>query len=103
MTPQDLVKELTDRCEGLLKDKSWPDRLQALTELHDQLRDDIEDFDFFCDVFPLFVESLIDRLDGGGVGNADQAQIYANSARAEHRDLAGDWLRQHANQHNIPA
>ncbi len=98
ITPQALATDLVGRCYGPLANIPWPDRLRALMELHDQLRDDIEDFAFFCEAFPLFIEQLIDRFDDQAIESFDQAQIYANSARQSHRDAAGQWLRDHANQ-----
>jgi hypothetical protein len=92
----DLAVELADRCADLLAGKSWPDRLSALMELHDQLRDDIEDFEMFCEVFPLFIGHLISRLGEEPISSQEQAHIYANSAVAVHRQAAGAWMRQHA-------
>lgn len=97
-TPESLASELAERVFTPLQDNSWPERLKALMELHDQLCDDIEDFAFFCETFPLFIEKLIDRFGGVEINESDQAQIYATSARAAHREAAGAWLRAHANQ-----
>jgi hypothetical protein len=90
-----LAAELVDRCFGLLAPMDWAGRLAALMELHDQLRDEFEDFQEFCEVFPRFIEGLIDRLGGGPVTSFEQAQIMANSANKLHRDAAGAWLAQH--------
>lgn len=98
VTPESLAVELVDRVYAPLQENSWTERLKALMELHDQLRDDIEDFAFFCETFPLFIEKLIDRFGGAEVADGDQAQIYATSARPAHREAAGAWLRAHANQ-----
>ena len=98
VTPQALAAELVERCYPPLTPKPWPDRLAALMEVHDQLRDDVPDFAVFCEFFPLFIEKLIDRFGDAAVGCFEQAQIYANSARPGHREAAGEWLRRHANQ-----
>lgn len=90
-----LASELVDRCYGLLAPMGWPARLSALMELHDQLRDEFVDFQEFCDVFPRFIEQLVDRLDGAAVTCFEQAQIMANSANKLHRDAAGAWLARH--------
>lgn len=96
MTQQlDLVPELVERCYGLLAKASWPERLAALMEMHDQLRDEIQDFQLFCDVFPRFVERLVERFGDAEVTCFEQAQIMANSASKQHRDAAGAWIARH--------
>lgn len=92
----DLAAELADRFINLLADKDWSQRLEVLMELHDQLRDDIEDFATFCEVFPMFVGKVIEQLGGGPIKSLAQAHIYANSGVASHRQAAGDWFRAHA-------
>jgi hypothetical protein len=90
-----LATELVDRCYGLLAPMGWPARLSALMELHDQLRDEFVDFQEFCDVFPRFIEQLVDRLGSTEVTCFEQAQVMANSANKLHRDAAGEWLARH--------
>ncbi len=90
-----LAAELVDRCFALLAPKDWAGRLAALMELHDQLRDEFENFQEFCEVFPRFIEGLVDRLGDSTVTCFEQAQIMANSANKAHRDAAGDWLARH--------
>jgi hypothetical protein len=87
-----LAGELAQRCLPLLAPMSWPQRLKALMEMHDQLREDIKDFAVFCEVFPRFVETLVERLGEGPIECFEQAQIYANSGRSSHRDAAGAWI-----------
>lgn len=87
-----LADELARRCLPLLATMSWPERLKALMEMHDQLREDIKDFPVFGEVFPRFVETLIVRLGDGPIECFEQAQIFANSGRAEHRAAAGAWI-----------
>jgi len=70
----------------------WTGRMDALMQLHDQLRDDFTDFEVFCDVFPKFVEQTIEQLGAADVEDLSQAHIYANSADIDHRTAAGDWL-----------
>ncbi len=91
----DLTAELVERCYRLLAGKSWDERLQALMQMHDQLRDDIQDFQLFCDIFPRFVEQLVDRFGVTEVKSFEQAQVMANSASRAHRDAAGAWIEGH--------
>ena len=70
-------------------------RLAALMEMHDQLRDEFVDFQEFCDVFPRFIEKLVDRFGSAEVTCFEQAQVMANSANKLHRDAAGEWLARH--------
>ncbi len=92
-TPQSLATELARRCYPPLRHKSWPDRLEALGEMHDQVRDDMPDDDAFRATFPLFVALLIDRFGNPPIAQQGdewraQAGIYANSARPDHRRAA---------------
>ncbi len=87
-TPQSLAAELARRCYPPLRHKSWPDRLAALGEMHDQVRDDMPDDDAFRATFPLFVALLIDRFGNPPIEHRAQAGIYANSARPDHRRAA---------------
>lgn len=91
--PELLADEWANRCLGPLRALSWPDRLVALKEMHDQLRDDFRDFTVFCEVFPQFVRILVERLGNEPVNCLDQAHIYANSADPDHRAMAGAWLK----------
>ncbi len=100
-TPQVLAAELAERCYPPLRHKPWPDRLAALGEMHDQLRDDMPD-DMpggaaFRATFPLFVALLIDRFGNPPIAQQHdewraQAGIYANSARPAHRRAAAAAL-----------
>ena len=91
----DLAAELGERFVNVLADKSWQERLNVLMELHDQLRDDIEDFAMFCEVFPMFIGKLIERLGEPAISSLEQAHVYANSGVTWHRQAAGEWLRAH--------
>lgn len=73
----------------------WPGRMDALMQLHDQLRGDFVDFETFCQVFPNFIAQTIERLGASPVAELDQAHIYSNSANAAHRREAGGWLKDH--------
>jgi len=92
LTPEELAAEWVDRCIDLLRPMDWPGRMDAMMQLHDQLRSDFTDFDVFCQVFPIFVEQTLVRLGTEPVTELDQAHIYANSADPAHREAAGTWL-----------
>src|SRR5262249_29128539 len=47
VSTNDLTSELVERCADLLVTKTWPERLSALMQMHDQLRDDINDLAAF--------------------------------------------------------
>lgn len=89
----DLAIELADRWLEPTKAVSWPGRLSLLNEIHDHLREEIPEFDRFCDVFPRFIAALIDRLEDSHITSADQAHVFANSANPEHRQAAATWFR----------
>ncbi len=91
-TPQFLAAELAERCDPPLRHKPWPDRLAALGEMHDQLRDDMPDAAAFRTTFPLFVALLVDRFGNPPIEHRAQAGIYANSARPDHRRAAAATL-----------
>jgi hypothetical protein len=90
-----LVEELVERCASLLSSDDWDRVYVALTEMHDQLREDVPDEEEFCTFFPDFVAALIGRLGNQPVCGLAQAQVYANSASADHRAWAGAWIREH--------
>lgn len=89
----DLAIELADRWLEPTRATNWAGRLALLNEIHDHLRDEIPEFDRFCDVFPRFIAALIDRLADPEIRSADQAHVFANSANAEHRQAAAAWFR----------
>ncbi len=89
---EELAKELVVRWGPLFADKSWAERLPLLNEVHEQLQDDLGDFDIYAEISPIFIRELIEHLRGGMVQSREQAQIYANSADPEHRRQAGAWL-----------
>lgn len=91
----DLAVELAMRWLGVLKSRSWEDRLGLLNEIHDHLREVIPEFDRFCRVFPQFISELVDRLDDLEIRSAAQAHVFANSGDPRHRKAAGDWLAVH--------
>lgn len=95
MSTNELTAELVERCADLLVTKNWPERLSALMQMHDQLRDDINDLAAFGEIFPKFVEGVIMRLGAPVISTFEQAQIYANSANKSHRDAAGLWIGRH--------
>jgi len=94
---QALAAELADRCANLLSPQDWEHVSVALSEMHDQLLEDIADQDDFNSLFAAFVAKLIDRLGHPAVGSWDQARVYRASASATHQSMAADWIkpRQH--------
>lgn len=89
----DLAIELADRWLEPIRAASWAERLALLNEIHDHLREEIPEFDRFCDVFPRFIAALIDRLADPAITSADQAHVFANSANSDHRQAASAWFR----------
>lgn len=98
VSTNDLTAELVERCADLLVTKNWPERLSALMQMHDQLRDDINDLAAFGEIFPKFIEGVVVRLGAPAISSLEQAQIYANSASKAHRDAAGTWISRHYEQ-----
>lgn len=94
----DLAMELAKRYHRLLQHRSWAERFVNIMQLQEQLQDDIHDHGLFCETFPLFICLLIERFGEKDITCLEQAQIYANSSDSGHRQMAGLWLRDHANQ-----
>ena len=90
----DLAVELADRWLAAIQDVGWPQRLALLNEIHDHLREEIPEFERFCEVFPRFIAELIDRLADSVIRSADQAHVFANSADPGHRQAAAAWFRE---------
>jgi hypothetical protein len=88
--------ELAARWSAVLRDKNWRERLDLLHQIHEQLQDDLNDLELYCQVSPLLIKSLIDSLDGGLVTSTEQAHVYANSGDEAHRTAAGEWLAKHS-------
>jgi hypothetical protein len=95
-TIETLTDELAARWLPVFEPRSWSARLELLNEIHEQLRDDIGDFEIYSAVSRVFIRKLIEGLDGGVVSSAPQAHIYANSDDELHRRAAGAWLSRHA-------
>jgi hypothetical protein len=89
---EELAVELAIRCKSALEPRSWPERLNLLHQVHEQLQEDLRDFELYCVVSPILVRELIDLLRGGPVASLAQAHVYANSSDAEHRRAAGEWF-----------
>lgn len=87
-----LAAELAARWIPAFEPKSWSERLDLLHQVHEQLKEDLRNFDMYCTVSPLLVRELIDLLSGGPVASLAQAHVYANSSDPEHRRAAGEWL-----------
>ena len=90
-----LLDELARRWTPAFAARDWPERLALLNEMHEQLLEDLGDFDLYCAVSPAIIRRLIDNVADGAVSSAAQAHIYANSGSDEHRRLAGEWLARH--------
>jgi hypothetical protein len=88
----ELADELVARWRPLLVDKNWPERLQLLHQIHEQLQEDLEDIAFYSRVSPIFIRKTIDDLGDGPIISREQAHIYANSGDPEHRRAAGEWF-----------
>jgi hypothetical protein len=86
------VMELADRCANVLSPQDWESVAAALSEMRDQLLEDIPDQAAFTDVFEDLVASLIDRLGGSEVASWDQARIYSQSGDRDHRERAAAWI-----------
>jgi hypothetical protein len=97
-----LVEELARRWTPDFAARDWPERLQLLNEVHEQLHEDVVDLDLYCAVSPAFIRRLIENLSGGPVLSVAQAHIYANSEAEEHRRAAGEWLARHKLGHATP-
>jgi hypothetical protein len=89
---EELAKELAARWKSALEPKCWTERLDLLYQVHEQLKEDLRDIQFYCAVSPLLVRELIDLLSGGPVTSLAQAHVYANSSDVEHRRAAGEWF-----------
>lgn len=89
-----LAEELAVRWYRPIAAADWPQRLALLNEIHDHLREEIPDFEQFCEVFPLFIAGLIRRISDPVITSADQAHVFANSADPEHRQAAAAWFRE---------
>lgn len=92
-TIEELSDELADRWASLFVRKDWTERFELLQEIHDQLKEDLDDMDLYAAISPILVQKLIDRLPPSPITSVAQAQIYANSASEDHRRVAGQWLR----------
>lgn len=89
---EDLAMELARRWKAAFEFRSWPQRLELLHQIHEQLREDLHDFEMYCAVSPLLVRELIDYLSSGPIESLAQAQVYANSIDLEHRRAAKEWF-----------
>jgi hypothetical protein len=92
MDTDGLVEELVDRWSGALKRRSWAERLQLLTDIHEKLREDVDSVKTYADLSPRFIARVVDRLNEGEVICEEQAHIYASSIRADHREAAGRFF-----------
>lgn len=91
--PDILAAELVDLWADTLAVEPWPKRIEMLNGIHEQLLQDIGDFERYCVVSPKFVEGLILKWKAERISCLEQAHIYANSGLEAHRKAAGDWLK----------
>jgi hypothetical protein len=91
----ELARELARRWLPILIGKSWPERFDLIRQMHEQMQDDLVDLQLYAEVSPYLIQKIIEGLAGGPIESPEQAQIYANSAEAAHREAAGAWLARH--------
>jgi len=96
---EDLAEELAQRWAPLFERIGWPERLELLHQMHEQLQEDLDDLEMYCAVSPVLTRKIIEKVSGGPITSAAQAHIYANSADENHRHAAGDWLSLHQGSH----
>ena len=88
-----LAEELVDRWGTALARRTWSERLQLLSDIHEKLREDVDSIETYADLSTRFIASLVDRLGDAEVTCVEQAHVYANSRRADHREAAGRFFR----------
>ena len=89
---EELAAELAVRWKSVFEPKTWAERLNLLHEVHEQLQEDLRNFEVYSAVSPLLIRELIDLLSDGPVASLAQAHIYANSSDPKHRRAAGEWF-----------
>jgi hypothetical protein len=87
-----LVAELVSRWLPLFAGKDWPERLDLLHQVHEQLQEDLGQIELYSAVSPAFIRELLEGLSVSPITCVAQAHIYANSDDEFHRRLAGEWL-----------
>ena len=93
MQPDELADDLANFWFSAIAVASWEGRLKILEQIDAQLLADLEKVSDYEAVAPRFVAALIERLGFPPVENRCQAQIFARSAFAHHRDVASAWLQ----------
>jgi len=93
MKPDELAQDLANLWFSAIAVASWEGRLKVLKQIDAQLLDDLETRSDHEAVLPRFVAAVIERLGFPPVENRFQAEIYARSAREDHRDAANVWLQ----------
>jgi len=96
LAAETLAEELAERWTSCFVSEDWTKRLELLQQIHEQLQEDLQDLDLYCEVSSAFIRKLIERLLEGAVRSTAQAHIYANSDSEEHRQAAGEWLAQNS-------
>ena len=103
MRVDELAEELADFWLSAVSGASWEQRRKILAEVLSQLRSDIERASDFDALSPRFVSALISRLGDPAVASRAQAEVYANSFNARHREAAEAWFRQERGRQESPA
>jgi len=92
---ESLVAELVGRWLPVFAAEDWPERLQLLHQMHEQLQEDLGQMELYSAVSPALIRELVEQLSAGAITCTAQAHIYANSDDERHRRMAGDWLDLH--------
>ena len=91
-----LAEELADFWLPVLTQQSWEQRNETLSEIHDQLYEDVEQDKVYRAVSPWLLAGIIHRLGEPPVDQLAQAQIYAGSLDLRHREAAHLWHERHS-------
>lgn len=93
-----LVGELVDRWASRLATVPWPERLELLADIHEQLLEDIGDLQRYAEISPQLLAGLVERWAAPIIVCDEQAHIYANSANESHRAASGAWFNRRRSQ-----
>ena len=90
--PDERAEDLANIWFSAIAVASWEGRLKILKHIDAQMLADFAEVDYEA-VAPRFVAAVIERLGFPAVENRAQAEIFARSAFAHHRDVAQTWLQ----------
>jgi len=93
--PDERAEDLANIWFSAIAVASWEGRLKILKHIDAQMLADLAEVDYEA-VAPRFVAAVIERLGYPPVESRAQAQIYARSAFAHHRDAVRAWLQSRA-------